>query len=93
MNLTHRNVADNCPPSPGFYCFLKMLIRYLGNEAWQMFRTWRAGFSVEERAPDGAQSWLLKGSGHPLWALGLPSPGLCVHELLPPSLVLSRAGT
>lgn len=62
-------------PSLHFYCYLKMLTKYLGNEAWQIFRTQGVRFSVGETALDRAQSWLLM-----LQARGLPSPGLCVLE-------------
>lgn len=84
MNLTDRNVTDNFPPSPSFYCYLKMVIKYLGMRPGRCLGLGGWGFSLGERAPGGAQSWLLEGPV-PAVGTGLPSPDLCVlcFRLLP----------
>ena len=63
------NVTDNDPPLC-FYCYVKMLTKYLENEAWQTFRTWRVRFSVGEKEP-----WLEPWAGF-RWDLG----ALCGHQ-------------
>ena len=91
MNLTHRNVTDNRPRS-GFYCYLKMVIKYLGMRPGRCLGLGGLGFSVGERAPGGSTELASWGAcahcGH--WA-SIIWPVCSV--LPPPALVLPGAGT
>lgn len=92
MNLTHRNVTDTAPPSPGFSCyFLKTVIKYLGMRPRRCLGLWRTEIQyLEKELQGGAQSWILEGPVPTAVSTGLPLPGF-VCSVLPP-LVLPGAG-
>lgn len=68
---------------PVFYCYLKMLTAYLGNEAWQTFRIGRVRFRAVSLWGLGAA--VCTGSSH---------HGACgFGATLPPPFGLPRAGS